>query len=235
MPAPSPQVTINFRRLGAGDIIAGVATIVVFICLFLPWYTVGVSSTLSVSALNSLAGGWRYLILVLCLLIVIYLFVRTFLVRGARLPLPHWQLMASMTVVNALLLVLAFLVKPNFAQTLSEGGVSTSWGYAAFIGVVAGIIAVIGAVVRRNDPENLVGLMPAQQAWQQQPAPGPWTAQPPAAPTPTPNPAQAPPASTAPPAPFHAPVPEAVVTCRNCGSQVAPGNQFCISCGAPAR
>ena len=232
IPTATPPVTINFRRLGTGDIIAGVATIVVFVCLFLPWYTVGVNSPLSVSALGSLAGGWRYLILVVSLLIFVYLFVRTFLARGPRLPLPHWQLMTSMTVINALLLVLAFLVKPDFAQLLSDVGVSTSWGYGAFIGIVAGIIAVIGSVVRRNEPENLMGIRPAPQMWQPQNPPGPWVAQPPDSPPPTYIPAQPTSSSTGPP---HAEVPETVMSCRNCGSTVEIGNHFCNACGAPAR
>lgn len=230
---PAPQVTINFRRLGAGDIIAGISTIVVFISLFLPWYTVGVGTTLSVSALNSLAGGWRYLVLVLCLLIVIYLFVRTFLVRGARLPLPHWQLMTSLTVVNGLLVILMFLVKPNFAQLLSQGGISTSWGYGAFIGLVAAVAAVIGSIVRRNEPENLIGVPSVQHAWQQPPPPGVWTVAPqggatqgdaPGPATGSPQPAQAP-----------AAVPNTGVSCSRCGTQVAGGNQYCNGCGAPVQ
>jgi len=216
--------SIDFRRLGTGDIIASIATIVIFISLFLPWYSYGSGGvTLALTALGTGAGGWRILILILCILVVGYLFARTLLPRGARLALPHWQVLTVVTAINGILVLLAFLVKPG-ANLLS-----VSWDYGAYIGLIAAIVAIIGGVVRRNDPETIVSNISAPIAGQQPLASTP-IMQPPsqysqAAVPPT----TLPPAAPSPQKPQVTPV--ASGHCTACGTAIVPGNRFCVGCG----
>ncbi|MGH9172014.1 MAG: hypothetical protein ACRD0Z_14285 [Acidimicrobiales bacterium] len=245
MAAGTPATSIDFRRLGRGDLVAVIATAVVFISLFLPWYsytdtnasdgcgvTAGSSCSLSISALGSGAGGWRFLILVICLLVAGLLFLRSFLVSGLRTPLPHWQLLTALCSLNLLLIVISFLVKPGFYGLLAAAGISSSWSYGAFIGLIAGIAAVVGGSMRRTEPETIVpGVGPPAWAPRPTPSPSQTYAQPRAAYSP-PEPTQ----SYSPPEPTPEPPQEqrpATAACANCGAALAPGNTFCTGCGQP--
>src|ERR1700722_14329535 len=133
-PRQPSSISIDFRRLGTGDIVAAGGSVLLFISLFLSWYTIKVSDQFgdiggSTSALGTGAGGWRVLILVIDILVLLYLFVRTMTPRGLHLPLPHWQLLTVALGLQFLLTLLAFLVKPSFEDA------SFSWGYGAFIGL----------------------------------------------------------------------------------------------------
>ena len=159
---PAPMTTIELRRLGRGDLIVLAGTVLVFVSLYLPWYSISLSGFASlysggaigsISALGDGAGGWRFLILVVCLVIVGYVFLRTMSSRGLRLPLPHWQLVTVLTGLNLLLVLIAFLVRPGGGSTVS--GLSISWDYGAYLALGAAALAVAGAVVRRNEPELL--------------------------------------------------------------------------------
>lgn len=161
-PAPAgPMTAINLKRLGVGDAVAATGTLLLLVTLFLPWYSYSLNLGLlysdnaagSISALGDGAGGWRFLTLIVCLAIACYLFARTFWPRERRLPLPHWQLLTVLTSINLLLTALMFLVKPLGGTTFA--GLSISWGYGAYTGVCAAIIAVLGSVMRRRQPELL--------------------------------------------------------------------------------
>jgi len=158
---PPSSISIDFRRLGTGDLVALGGSVLLFISLFLTWYTVKVSDQFgsfggSTSALGTGAGGWRVLILVLDILIILYLFVRTLTPRGLHLPLPHWQLLTVALGLQFLLTLLAFLVKPSSG----DPSVGISWGYGTFIGLVAAIIALAGGIMRRNEAEIVVPGVP---------------------------------------------------------------------------
>ncbi len=145
----NPTVALSdvLRRLGRGDIVAGAATIVVFIALFLPWYSVSLVTSLpqitnsngmrsvlqgttfstSVSALGTGAGGWRFLVLLVSLAVLAYLGMRVLLAAPPRLPYAHWQVLAAGAGLNGLLVLLAFLVKPGAATVACPGcGVAVS-------------------------------------------------------------------------------------------------------------
>jgi len=166
-----PKTSIDFRRLGLGDLISLVATVIVFVSLFLPWYSFSESSTTNIStteptssgqtlytisALGTGAGGWRFLIVVLAIVIILLLLVLTLLPGGLRAPIPYWQLLTVLCSVSFLLVLLAFLVKPGGAETSDGLSYSWSWSYGAFLGLSAGLVAVVGGVVRRNEPEVIV-------------------------------------------------------------------------------
>jgi zinc-ribbon domain len=222
-PRPGGSISIDFRRLGIGDYVAMGASVLLFITLFLTWYSAtgeddaGNVITVSTSAVGQYSGGFRFLILVMAIMILLYLFVRTMTPRGLRLPLPHWQVLTALLGVQFLLTLLAFLLKPD------AGGVGVSWEYGAYIGLVASVIAVGGGIFRRNEPEVIVPGAP--RAGPSSYGHTPYAPLQPSAPQPAgPQPAHPQPMS-----------PSGVPReCTQCGTQVPAGSPYCPSCGSPA-
>jgi len=131
-----PAFRFDAARLSRADRIAGIATIVLFISLFLDWFTYtasfgGFSQGLSV---NGLWHGWTYFNLIICILVVAYLVMRA---GWDRLPIsqdvPHLTVMMVATIVNAVLIFIAFIDKPN--------GNGVGWGFGAILGLIAAIVA----------------------------------------------------------------------------------------------
>ena len=131
-----PAYRFDAARWSTADRIAGIATIVLFISLFLSWFSVRVgNSVVSFSVATSGLGahGYLYLVMILCILIVVYLGLRA---GWDRLPvemnLPHLTVMLVATLVNLLLVVIAFLSSP---------GSGWGWSFGAFLGLIAAIAA----------------------------------------------------------------------------------------------
>jgi hypothetical protein len=128
-------------------LIAGIASLVVLISLFLPWFTGSVSANndlgLAVqSATESGTGGhpWLWLVFVIALAIVAFLVLMAgFQVLPFKLPLPNDQVLLIATGVNLLLVFVGFLLKPGTGGAV---GVSIGWGIGAFLDLVAAIVAV---------------------------------------------------------------------------------------------
>lgn len=202
---PPSSISIDFRRLGTGDLVAMGGSVLLFISLFLTWYSTPGFSTSALGSstdVGTVSGGWRVLILVLDIVILLYLFVRTMTPRGFRLPLPHWQLLTVALGLQFLLTLLAFLVKPG-------AGVHWSWGYGAFIGLVAAIIALAGGIMRRNEAEIVVpGVPRAGFASFRSTAAAPQMGVTPG------GGAQG-------------------TICSQCGTAVPTGTPYCTTCGAP--
>jgi hypothetical protein len=202
--APGAQISVDFRRLGTGDIVAGVGTLLVFISVFLPWYTyAGLSGSLSD------AGGWRILILVLSILTLIYIFLRSLPLTNVRLPMAHWQLLTGVLGLQFLLILIAFIDKP--------GGAYVGWGFGSFFGLVVGLIALAGGILRKNEPEHINPAARRASLGSLMPSVVTATTAPPQ--TAAPTQAQAPAAGGP--------------ACARCGSALTPGTTFCTNCGAP--
>ena len=132
-----PAFRFDPNRLTTGDRITGISTALLLVSLFLPWYGV---SFLGINAeADGLTGhGYLYIVLLLCLAILAYLGLRAGSDElPARLPLAHEQRLLAATGVNAALVLLAFLIRP-------EG---TGWRFGAFTGVLAALAAVAPLVV----------------------------------------------------------------------------------------
>jgi hypothetical protein len=131
-----PPYRFDVARWTLADRIAGIATIVVFISLFLPWFTVsiGIAGVSLSGSVNGLWHGWTYLSLILSIVIVAYLVLRA---GWDQLPIsqevPHLTVMMVATVVNAVLILIAFIDKP--------GGGATGWGAGAVLGLIAALVA----------------------------------------------------------------------------------------------
>jgi hypothetical protein len=143
------------RRWTVSDKIVGVASLVVLISLFLPWYTATISAENSAGAVPRSASesgtdahGWLRLVFVIVLLLVVYLVLTArFPALPFLSPLRHYLLMLALTAVDLLLIVIGFLLKPS-ADGIA--GVSISWGIGAFLALIAAIVALMAPVPPRR-------------------------------------------------------------------------------------
>jgi hypothetical protein len=192
--AASPASTrspIRFGRLRPGDLIAGLASFLVLISLFFPWYSFAASAArasaaatpaqqqlalaicssqpaicsssappqFSVSALGAGAGGWRFLILVVAIIAVLYVLART-LEGVARAFRHHWQVLVGLTAFQGVLVLVAFFANP---LGLLDSLGSSSWAAGAFLALIAAIAAVVGAVlVMQESKEQRAARSPEQ-------------------------------------------------------------------------
>ena len=128
-----PPYKFDAARWSLADRISGVATIVLFISLFLAWFGVSVIG-ITVTASGVSAHGYLYLVMVICILIVAYLVLRA---GWSELPgglnLPHLTTMLVATLINLVVVFLAFIFKP--------GGSGVGWQFGAFLGLIAAIVA----------------------------------------------------------------------------------------------
>lgn len=167
--------SFNFGRLRPGDVIAGIASFLVFISMFFPWYSFAASAAQSgeqatpaqqqlvlaicsdqpavcssdsapqfgVTALGGGAGGWRFLILVVAIVAVLYVLSRT--LEGTARAVPyHWQALVGITAFQGLLVLIAFIANP--LSILDSLG-SSSWAFGSVLALIAAIAAAGGAIL----------------------------------------------------------------------------------------
>jgi hypothetical protein len=139
-PNPSAAAGSSFKfeakRWSQTDRIVAIATLVLFISLFLAWF--GAGTVLFNVTVDGLYHGYMYLTLIVSLAILVYLA----LVAGMdklpfKLPVSHAQALLVGTALNLLLTVISFLTKPS----------GTSWQYGAYIGLIAALVAAAPRVV----------------------------------------------------------------------------------------
>jgi hypothetical protein len=128
-----PPYKFDAARWSLADRIAGIASVVLFISLFLSWFGVSVIG-ITVTASGLSAHGYLYIVLILCILIVAYLALRA---GWDELPIaanvPHLTVMLTATLVNLVLVFIGFIFKP--------GGSGVGWEFGAFVGLIAAIVA----------------------------------------------------------------------------------------------
>ncbi len=128
-----PAYRFNAARWSLADRICGVATIVLFISLFLAWFGVSVIG-ITVTASGVSAHGYLYLVMIICILIVAYLVLRA---GWDELPgginLPHLTTMLVATLVNLVIVFIGFIFKP--------GGSGVGWQFGAFLALIAAVVA----------------------------------------------------------------------------------------------
>jgi hypothetical protein len=139
--AASPAFRLDLGRLTNGDRITGTGTLLLLVSLFLPWYGVNILG-ISAEADGLNVHGYLYIVLLLCVAIMAYLvFWAGFEELPVRLPLTHEQRLLAASGVNAALVLLAFLIRPD----------GTGWRFGAFLGLLAALVAVaplVGPAVR---------------------------------------------------------------------------------------
>jgi len=124
----------DLKRLNRVDQIVGVASFVVLISIFLPWYTVSLGAFGSVSGSGTDVHGWLWLVFVLDLAIIAYLVLRAGWEESqspVRVPVAHDRLLMAAAGLQLLLVLIALLDMPS--------GVGLDWG--AFLGLLAALAA----------------------------------------------------------------------------------------------
>ncbi len=133
--------SFDMKRWSQAERTSVVATLVLFISLFLPWFTYnyGIGSV----SVDGLWHGWMYLVFILCLAIIVFYVAKAgFSESPIKLPMPEARLLLIVTGINAVLTILAFVLKP--------GGIGFSgigWGFGSFIGLIAALVAAAPTAV----------------------------------------------------------------------------------------
>jgi zinc-ribbon domain len=137
--AAAQGFSFDAARLSQADRIAGAATVVLLVSLFLPWFTASAGPFGSGSASGMTVHSYLWVVFLLCLGII------AFLVLGAgfaevpfRLPVPRATILLVATGLNLLIVLLAFFTRPN-----GFGLVTISWSFGAFIALIAAIAACV--------------------------------------------------------------------------------------------
>jgi hypothetical protein len=129
--------SFDMSRWSQVERITAIATLVLFISLFLPWFTYAGFSV------DGLWHGWMYIVLILSLAIVVNFVAKAgFHEMPYKLPMAEERLLLFATGANLVLKVLAFFLKP--------GGIGFSgvgWGFGAFVGLIAAIVAAFPTIV----------------------------------------------------------------------------------------
>jgi hypothetical protein len=133
--AAKPQVKFDLASIGQTDRLVGGGTLILFISLFLPWFSVhlGILGTYTADGLT--AHGYLYITLILAIAIIGFLVAE---VLGlwklpATSPLTRDQILLVATGINFILVLLGFLLKP--------GGSGVGWSWGAFVALVAAVVA----------------------------------------------------------------------------------------------
>jgi hypothetical protein len=116
----------------------GGGTLVLFIALFLPWFSVklGVLGTATASGLST--HGYLYVTLILSLGVLGLLVAETLGLWKipSTMQLSRDQLLLIATVINLVLVVIAFVFKPS-----GLGVVKVGWSWGAFVALAAAVVA----------------------------------------------------------------------------------------------
>jgi hypothetical protein len=131
-------VKFDLASIGQVDRLVGGGSLVLFIALFLPWFSVklGVLGTATASGLST--HGYLYITLILTIGILGLLVAEALGLwkLPSTSPLSREQVLLAATVVNLVLVLIAFLFKPS-----GLGVVRVGWSYGAFIALIAAVVA----------------------------------------------------------------------------------------------
>lgn len=135
---------ISTSNLNTFDWITVGATLLLFISLFLPWYSIsGDGLTFSNNAVDH---AYMYIALILCLALIAYFVAK--LGWGKlpfQLPVTEAQVVLGVCGLNLLLVIIAFINKSVSACVLGSCASTSSgvgWSIGAFIGLIAALAAL---------------------------------------------------------------------------------------------
>ncbi len=138
--ASASQIKFDADQLARTDRIVGIASFVLLISLFLPWFSVSLGALGSASGSGLDAHGYLYVVLILTILIVAaFVFKALGLLKlPGSSPLSVEQFLLIASAINVVLVILAFVFKPS-----GFGVVSVGWAWGSFVGLIAAIVAVV--------------------------------------------------------------------------------------------
>jgi hypothetical protein len=129
-----PAYKFEAARWSLADWIAGIASIVLFFSLLLYWFGISLDGTgITVGQMSGVsAHGFLYIVMIICILEVAYLVLRA---GWDELPIsgnvPHLTVMLVATIVNLVLVFIAFIDKPA----------GYGWEFGAFLALIAAVVA----------------------------------------------------------------------------------------------
>ena len=136
VPSKSP-FSFDMKRWSQAERTTAIATLVLLISLFLPWYTVSLG--IVGGSGNGLTHGWMYIVFFLSLAILIYLVSRAgFSEMPFKMPISGDQLLLGGSAISLVLTLIAFIDKPS-----GGGVVNVGWGWGSFVGLIAAVVAAI--------------------------------------------------------------------------------------------
>jgi hypothetical protein len=142
-PPAGGQQSFSFdaARWSQAERITGVASAVLLISLFLPWFSISGSvlgEHFSASISGTTAHGYLWLVFFISLAIIAFLVIAAgFATMPFQLPLGRELVLLAATAVNLLLILIAFFVNP------SAFAAGVGWSFGAFIGLIAAIAACV--------------------------------------------------------------------------------------------
>jgi hypothetical protein len=129
-PKPIGKSRKRVNQVNQRDRVIGVATLVLLVSFWLPWYSIGPLSEKGIHA-----HGWLFFAVVNSIVLILYVLIVAFdvgdLADQGRLS--KEQLLALLTGINLALVVLGFLLKPT----------PLNWSWGAFVAVAAAIAAFL--------------------------------------------------------------------------------------------
>ena len=124
-------------RLSQADRITSIASFVLLISIFFPWYSY--KFVLGTVTQNGFWHFWMWFVFLVCLAIIALVIMKGGLSElPFKLPLPEPQIMLIATVFNLVLTLLAVVLKPG-----GYGFSGIGWSFGAFVALAAAVVAVV--------------------------------------------------------------------------------------------
>lgn len=141
----SPGFRLDARRWTWRERIAGAASLVLLVALFLPWFSLTVGRT-PVGESSGFQDGTLGLVSILILGIVALLVLRAGFGRIPFAPPPADRLLlAAAAWLNFLIVLVAFLLKPSYGSQFPAVHLSAGWQAGAFLGLAAATVAAVAS------------------------------------------------------------------------------------------
>lgn len=143
---PAGTFRLDLRRLNRVDQAVGIASLIVLISLFLPWFGISALGD-SFSVNGTTAHGYLDIVLIVALLLIGYLVLRSGWDEFPfSMPIAHAPLLLVGTGLQLILVLIGFASKPI---------PGLSWEFGAYLALLAAVAAAAPVVI------------PAVQSWQQ--------------------------------------------------------------------
>jgi zinc-ribbon domain len=134
--AATPAYHFDASRWSLADRITGIATLVLLVCLFLPWFSDNLG--IGIYQWSGLEAHWYlYLVMIVCISSLAYLALRA---GWDPLPIdvdvPHVVVMTVTSIFDLVLVFLGFIFKPG-----GYGVSGVGWSFFSFVALIAAIVA----------------------------------------------------------------------------------------------
>lgn len=135
---PAEGTRLDLTRVSIAEWVAGAATLILLVGLFLPWFSFGGF------ARDGLWHGYEYAVLILALVTLSQLVSRA-VVAPNRVPWParHDIALIVLTGLSALVVLSGFLARPRVPGRFS--GLDAEWAAGAYVSLSAAVVAVAAA------------------------------------------------------------------------------------------